>query len=68
MGSFHDVVSGVDESLLLKYGDRAERMNLCREKESLIPATVISAVFGWSLVSNVVRWAAKGCNGSADFE
>lgn len=43
-------------------------MNLCSSNESKAEISVISAVFGFFLVSNDVIWDDQGCRGSVDFE
>lgn len=67
-GSFHVVVSGAPASFFEKYGDLADRTNLCNRNETLDVVTIMSAVSGSFLVSNDVRCEASGCRGSDDFE
>ena len=67
-GNFQEVVSGAFASFFRKYGDLADRINLCRLNDLSGDATFISEVLGWSLVNKEVIWEAKGCKGSVDFE
>jgi hypothetical protein len=66
--SFQTVVSGESLNFLEKYGDRADRINLCNFQVSADAVKEISEVFGSSLVRREVIWAAKGWRGSVLFE
>lgn len=45
-GSFQEVVSGAFASFFRKYGDRVDKINLCRLKDLSGDATLISEVLG----------------------
>lgn len=68
LANFQTAVSGAVASFFEKYGDRAERTNLCKFHRSEEAVRQISEVFGVSRVSNEVIWEARGCNGSVLFE
>ena len=67
-GSFHEVVSGATDNFLAKYGDLADKINLCKRNDSSAAVTRMSEVWGCSLVNREVMCEARGCNGSVDFE
>ena len=68
LASFQSVVSGESLSFWEKYGERAERINLCRFHVSAEAVRQMSDVFGSPLVRREVIWAANGWRGSVLFE
>ena len=66
--NFQTLVSGADDSFFWKYGDRAERTNLCKWKDSEAAVRVISEVWGVLRVRSEVICDARGCKGSVLFE
>ncbi len=68
LASFQTVVSGAADNFLEKYGDRADKTNLCKFHCSDDAVRQISDVFGVCRVSKEVMWEARGCRGSALFE
>ncbi len=59
---------GATDNFFAKYGDLADKMNLCRQKDSPAAVTMISEVRGCSLVNKEVICEARGCSRSVDFE
>jgi hypothetical protein len=68
LDNFHDVVSGAAASFFEKYGDRADKIALCKFHVSEDAESVISDVLGTSLTRRDVMCEAKGCKGSVDLE
>jgi len=60
LANFQTSVSGADDSLFWKYGDRLLKINLCRFHVSEDAVRHMSVVFGVCRVSNDVMCDAKG--------
>lgn len=62
------MVSGALDSFFEKYGDLADRINLCKFHASDAAVKDISDVFGICRARREVMWEAKGWSGSKDLE
>ena len=68
LASLQTAVSGAATNFFWKYGDLADKINLCKFHTSEEAVKLISDVFGVLNVSNEYICEARGCSGSVLLE